>query len=542
MRNNQPTTNRETEIPEGVYIYSRTDVSGIIADANQAFADVSGFSIDELVGQNHNMVRHPDMPEEAFADMWASLKRNMPWRGVVKNRTKDGGYYWVVATVNAVRENGRVAGYVSVRTRPTREEVSAASQAYERIRNGDKSISILNGSVVKSERSLFSRLFIPENMANIAAGAASFALLVSVGSHYSGKFGDASAYLSIASLLGLAAWFIAGRSSRDREIELANEALDKILGSGNLTLPVPHADSGRFAMFAGKVNLLVASVRATVQGMDDVASIVAGNSSAARDAMSRVKANADEQKASTVSSAAMTEELSNSIASITIKSNETGALSKSSDKQAEEVSKISNSACDAIEATAAAMSAAAQGIKNLEERSKKIGTITARIKAIANQTNLLALNAAIEAARAGEAGRGFAVVADEVRKLSEGASESSEEIAALLDAFQKEIAATEKGIGGSGSDVGNSVQLVRESRDSMTAISGSMRGTLGNMAEIAESIKEQSVAIELLSKIVADISTKADSSSKDASIADESTRRLESAAKRMRLAVKQYTV
>jgi aerotaxis receptor len=150
MRTNLPTTTSETILPEGVFIYSRTDATGIIVEANEAFAQISGYGMDEMIGQPHNMVRHPDMPEEAFADMWQSLKLNRPWRGLVKNRRKDGGFYWVVAMVNTVRENGRVVGYQSVRARPTREQIDAASTAYSRLKNGDKSLRIENGRIVGS--------------------------------------------------------------------------------------------------------------------------------------------------------------------------------------------------------------------------------------------------------------------------------------------------------------------------------------------------------------------------------------------------------
>ncbi|MCM8580158.1 PAS domain-containing protein, partial [Accumulibacter sp.] len=134
MRNNQPVTMIETLIPEGEFIYSRTDLKGVIEEANEAFAAISGYTREEMIGQPHNMVRHPDMPEAAFADLWTDLKAGRPWRGLVKNRRKDGGYYWVVANASPVREEGRTVGYQSVRARPTRQEIAAAEEAYRRIR------------------------------------------------------------------------------------------------------------------------------------------------------------------------------------------------------------------------------------------------------------------------------------------------------------------------------------------------------------------------------------------------------------------------
>jgi len=92
--------NKETLVPENVFIYSRTDPKGRITEANQAFADLSGYSVEEMLGKPHNMIRHPDMPKEAFADLWKSLKAGRPWQGVVKNLRKDGGFYWVFATIS----------------------------------------------------------------------------------------------------------------------------------------------------------------------------------------------------------------------------------------------------------------------------------------------------------------------------------------------------------------------------------------------------------------------------------------------------------
>src|SRR6266702_3730017 len=108
-------TSVETVLPEGIFIYSRTDLKGRITVANEAFAEISGYSVEEMLGEPHNIVRHPDMPRDAFADMWISLKAGRPGQGIVKNRRKDGGFYWVIANASPVRENGVVVGYQSIR-------------------------------------------------------------------------------------------------------------------------------------------------------------------------------------------------------------------------------------------------------------------------------------------------------------------------------------------------------------------------------------------------------------------------------------------
>ena len=120
----------EYKVPPHTAIVSKTDLSGMITYANDAFITISGFSREELIGKPYNIVRHPDMPAAAFADLWATVEQNRPWRGIVKNRTKDGGYYWVQATIVPVRKSGKVVGYMSVRYAASDEQVAAAKQLY----------------------------------------------------------------------------------------------------------------------------------------------------------------------------------------------------------------------------------------------------------------------------------------------------------------------------------------------------------------------------------------------------------------------------
>ncbi|OYU29431.1 MAG: chemotaxis protein [Burkholderiales bacterium PBB2] len=136
MRSNLPITQQEYLLREGMTIVSRTDLKGRITYINEDFIEASGFTEAELIGQPHNLVRHPDMPEEAFADLWATLKAGRPWTGMVKNRCKNGDFYWVVANATPVREGDSVVGYMSVRTRPSREQIQAAEQLYRRFKDG----------------------------------------------------------------------------------------------------------------------------------------------------------------------------------------------------------------------------------------------------------------------------------------------------------------------------------------------------------------------------------------------------------------------
>ncbi|KAF0205746.1 MAG: methyl-accepting chemotaxis [Gallionellaceae bacterium] len=162
MKNNQPVTSNEYVLNETDSIVSKTNLKGAITYINEDFLRVSGFTEAELIGVSHNIVRHPDMPVEAFADFWVSMKSNRPWTGLVKNRCKNGDFYWVVANATPIYENGQCTGYMSVRGKPTQAQISAASSAYALFRNGQAgSLRIVDGQVVKP--SLLGKLNLMKN-------------------------------------------------------------------------------------------------------------------------------------------------------------------------------------------------------------------------------------------------------------------------------------------------------------------------------------------------------------------------------------------
>lgn len=150
MRVNMPVTNVEREFRDGEWIVSKTNLKGVITYVNPYFCDISNFSEKESLKQAHNFIRHPDMPPEAFEDLWDTLKKGRPWTGMVKNRCKNGDHYWVVANATPLRENGQAVGYMSVRTKPTRAQVDAAAKLYQEMRDGKAKVKIVEGQVVSS--------------------------------------------------------------------------------------------------------------------------------------------------------------------------------------------------------------------------------------------------------------------------------------------------------------------------------------------------------------------------------------------------------
>lgn len=157
MRNNQPVTQREIELKADDFLVSRTDLKGRITYTNPAFIQISGFQYDELMGAPHNLIRHPDMPSAAFANLWQTVQAGETWRGLVKNRCKNGDHYWVDASVTPIIENEQVVGYASVRVQATREAIARAERIYADIREGRNKRVVLEQGRIR-HKGVFQRL------------------------------------------------------------------------------------------------------------------------------------------------------------------------------------------------------------------------------------------------------------------------------------------------------------------------------------------------------------------------------------------------
>jgi methyl-accepting chemotaxis protein len=140
MKVNEPVTDHEVKMKEGTILVSKTDLEGIITYVNQDFVDISGFTREELIGRNHNIVRHRDMAPEGFQWLWVDLNAQKPWKAPVKNRAKNGDYYWVYANVSPVYEDGKVVEYMSVRTRPSDDVIRQAENLYREVKAGRASL------------------------------------------------------------------------------------------------------------------------------------------------------------------------------------------------------------------------------------------------------------------------------------------------------------------------------------------------------------------------------------------------------------------
>jgi aerotaxis receptor len=477
MRLNEPVTQREHTFDPNSTLMSTTDLKGRIIFANAAFVEASGFSREELLGQPHNLVRHPDMPAEAFADMWSTLQSGHSWTAVVKNRRQNGDHYWVRANVTPVLRNGQPAGYLSVRTSPTRAEVESAERLYQRFREGRaRGLAFHKGTIVHTgwrawtslhkTLGLAARVRLPVLGLGLMAGGACAATVDPGLPLWSGLAGIAAA------TAGAWAWL---ETQVVKPLKtLATHA--QLVASGQTdALQMDRVDELGLALRA--VNQLGLTFRWIV---DDVASQVDGVRVASEEI---ARGNDDLSERTEQTSARLQESASSMEQMSSIVSTNADASRRATDLagDATEAAGVGGRSVHRLEHT----------MQRIAQEGQRIGEIIGVIDGIAFQTNILALNAAVEAARAGEQGRGFAVVAGEVRTLAQRSANAAREIKTL--------------IGASAERIDEGVREVGEAKRTIDDMVGQVNRVNALIAEISHATAEQSTGISQVNEAVSAI-------------------------------------
>ena len=420
MRENLPISNQEYPLPEGETLMSTTDVYGTIRYANEVFARASGFSVEELIGQPHNIVRHPDMPEEAFDDMWESLKQGRPWTAIVKNRRKNGDHYWVRANAAPMHRNGQLVGYISVRTIPSRNEIASAEALYARFKRGEaKGLSFHHGLIVR------------KGWLGVANGPQTWSLALRVRMLLVFAFLVFSLGMSISgfdSKMTLEAIAEAGVLFALTCLLIEKQvvaALSRVVAAAQTVAAGEAVDDIKFNR-SDEIGILALSITQAGLNLKALVSDVHEQISGVHSASLEIASANTDLAERTMTSAAGLEQSSLTLQEeiLTIQNN--SGTAKQADDLARTAMQVASKGGETMDHVVTTM-------EDITVSSRKIADIINVIEGIAFQTNLLALNAAVEAARAGEQGKGFAVVASEVRNLAVRAATAAKEIKNLID-------------------------------------------------------------------------------------------------------------
>lgn len=476
MKSNMPVTQIEHALNDKATLLSTTDKESHITYANTAFIDASGFNEDQLMGEAHNIIRHPDMPPAAFADMWYTLQQGDSWTGMVKNRRQNGDHYWVRANVTPVWHNEKLTGYISVRTVPSRDEITHSESLYQKMNSQQfKGFRLFKGIIIRrgllAWTSMFKWLNISQRV-NYSLGVTALLALLFIFAPFNPFIqsgGLLVLFLALAiylkyqicqpvnTLLTQMKKVVSGRKPDNCHLNRVDEIgmLMRLVNQSGLNL-----------------NSLVDDVSTQISGIRAISQRVSKEGTA-------LHQRSEETSADLQQTAAAIEEIGSAV-------QQTAETAAHTMTMADKTSANAAEGGDIMKQTIAMMQA-------ISRDNGQIVDIIGVIDSIAFQTNILALNAAVEAARAGESGRGFAVVAAEVRNLAQHSASAAKEIKQLIE---KNVA-----------NVNSGVKMVEQTETHLTGMIGDVLQMSMMIKDISLATREQTQALDLINDSISRVGT-----------------------------------
>ena len=468
---------REYVLREGETIVLATDLEGRITYVNEDFLRISGHEPAEVIGAQQSILRHPEMPREPFADLMRTVRRGKSWSGLMKNRCKNGDHYWVDIQAAPIFQDGQVAGFTSIRTRPSRDQVEATEQAYRAMAEGRRGVRIREGAI--STAGPLTRLL--GAMAGISlrarvavqavVGAGLFAALGVLGAGSPPALGLAAAGAAWALFGGLALYRPMAGAMRHMRADIER------ISSGDLSGRVRVDGAAELSNLAHGLRILQINMKLLIVRIKESASIVVHGVREIAQGNDDLSRRTDTQASSLEETAASIEQLASTVKQNAAHAGQASELASGSEQQ--------------VSQSESSMRRAVDTMTRIQDSARRVADISGVINSIAFQTNILALNAAVEAARAGEEGRGFAVVAAEVRNLAQRTGEAAREIETLISQSVQAI--------GEGADmVGEAGRISGQAREAVQQF-------VAIVHEIALASQEQGQGIEQVNLAMTEI-------------------------------------
>lgn len=462
----------EVKFAEHEELVSATDQQGIITYVNEEFCKVSGYTSNELIGKHHNVIRHPDMPKEAFKDLWEHLKKGQAWRGAVKNRCKDGRYYWVDAFVTPIFESGNLIGYQSVRRKLSPDIKRRAVKLYAVSDQGNRLTANLRLTV---KHRILLLLFLTLG-------------IIVTGFYFSPLTNLAIPFVTMAVLY--------------HELFVRQRFYDELKQSyDSISRFVFCNDTSNYAEYHLKMQQ--GRVRTILGRTQDSSNTLLKQVSSLESASTNTHANLEKETQEIENIASAIEQMVTTIEDVTRNSARTMELVRSVNNSCQEVNALIDNTESKVSTLAKQVSASSESTERLSSQLTSISDLMAEVGGIAEQTNLLALNAAIESARAGEHGRGFAIVADEVRALSHRTQNATKKIQVSVKNIASSMTELSETMEKTQTDAQTCIEFTSHTRSEVVGLTGEMQNIEDASTQISTATEQQSVVAREISQNVA---------------------------------------